>query len=202
MTSTGRWLNRALLLVCGLLLLVGGAVAVLAGVRPQGAGWWAPAEYAEPALDRSRTWVAGLPDVGGLSGAQAAALAVAVVLTVLLIVFLSTRGRGRTSTVVRLRADDGRTSVDQGVAGALLAGPLTERGDVLSARTSVYRVKGAPAICLAVIVRRGADLSQVLAAAERAVADWDSLAGVRVPVLVHLADQRWRDRPRTRTRVR
>ncbi|MFE7504142.1 hypothetical protein [Promicromonospora sp. NPDC057488] len=196
MTSTGRWLNRALLLVCGLLLLAGGAAAVLAGTRP---GWLAPAE---PGLERSRTWAASLPDVGGLSGVQAAALAAAIVLIVLLIVFLSTRGRGRTSTVVSLRADDGRTTVDQGVARALLAGPLTERADVLSARTSVYRVKGAPAICLAVIVRRGADLSRVLSAAERAVEDWDSLAGVRVPVLVHLADRRWRDNPRNRTRVR
>ncbi|MFI8524924.1 hypothetical protein ACIGB8_10785 [Promicromonospora sukumoe] len=200
MSSSSRWLNRALLLLCGLLLLAGGAAVVLDEVRPR--GWWVPAERAQPALDRSRTWAAGLPDVGGVPGVQAAALAVAVVLIVLLIVFLATRARGRTSTVVSLRADDGRTTVDQGVARALLAGPLTERGDVLSARTSVHRVRGAPAICLAVIVRRGADLAQVLAAAERAVEEWDSLAGVRVPVLVHLADRRWRDSPRTRTRVR
>ncbi|WP_020018008.1 hypothetical protein [Promicromonospora sukumoe] len=202
MSSTWRWSNRALLLVCGLLLVAAGGAAVLLGAPSRYTGALAPAERASSAARWSEAWAAGLPDVAGLPGAQAAALAAAVVLLVLLLVFLRTRGGGRTPTVVRLEAQDGRTTVDQGVARALLADPLAERADVLSARTGVHRVKGAPAICLTVIVRRGADLAGVLAAAEAALADWDELAGVRVPVLVHLADRRWRDGLHARTRVR
>jgi hypothetical protein len=202
MSATGRWLNRGLLLVCGLLLLAAGAAALLVGAPSRWTAPWAPAESAETALRWSRTWAAGLPDVGGAPGALAGGLAGAVVLVVLLLVFVGTRGGGRTPTVVRLEEGDGRTTVDQGVARVLLAEPLAGRADVLSARTGVYRVKGAPAICLTVIVRRGADLSRVLSAAEAAIEDWDALAGVRVPVLVHLADRRWRDGLHGRTRVR
>lgn len=201
MRSTSRVLNRGLLLLCGLLLAVGGATAILAGRPSWSASSWLPAEQAGAAASSARRWAAGLPDVGGVPGAAVGALAAAVLLTVLLVVFVSTRRRRRTLTVLHFDADDGHTTVDRSVAEALLSGVLSTRPDVLSARTSVHRVRGTEAIGVAVTVRRGADLARVLSAAEEAVGEWDELAGVRVPVLVHLSDRGWLDGLRSSTRA-
>lgn len=202
MSSTSRVLNRGLLLLCGLLLGVAGTAAILAGAPTGSTGEWWSMEPAGAALSQAASMAAGLPAVGGVPGALVIALAVAVLLTVLLVVFVSTRRSRRTATVLDLRSDDGRTRVDPNVAEALLAGTLGERPDVLSARTGVYRVKGAPAISLVLTVRRGANLARVLSAAEDALDEWDALAGVRVPVMVHLSDRSWLDGLRSSARVR
>ncbi|MGI5190887.1 hypothetical protein ACQEVI_22305 [Promicromonospora sp. CA-289599] len=202
MSSASRVLNRGLLLLCGLLLGVAGAAAILAGA-PQGyTVGWLPVEPGAAAVAQARSAAADLPAVGGAPGALIVALSVAVLLTVLLVVFVCTRRSRRTATVLDLRSGDGHIRVDPNVADALLAGTLGERPDVLSARTAVYRVKGAPAISLVLTVRRGADLSRVLSAAEDALDEWDALAGVRVPVMVHLSDRSWLDGLRSAARVR
>lgn len=202
MSSTSAVLNRGLLLLCGLLLGAAGAAAILAGAPPEYTGGWLSVEPADAALSQARAAAADLPAVGGAPGALIVVLCVAVLLTALLVVFVCTRRGGRAATVLDLRSSDGHIRVDPDVADALLAGTLGERPDVLSARTGVYRVKGVPAISLVVTVRRGADLARVLSAAEEALNEWDALAGVRVPVMVHLSDRSWLDGLRSSTRVR
>ena len=202
MSATSRLLNRALLLVGGLVLVASGAATILTGAA---AGWtrsWLPADPVTAALSPVRTWAATLPRTGGVPGAVTVTAAVATVLVILLVVFVLTRGGGRTRTVLRLQTEEGATSVDHDLPEAMLARALGERPDVFSARTSVYRVKGEPAIRLTMTVRRGADLARVLSAAELAVREWDAFAGREIPVIVHLADQRWRDRLRASARVR
>jgi hypothetical protein len=201
-SSTGRVLNRGLLLFCGLLLAAAGAAAILTGTPSGWAGSVLPADAVGTAASQVRASATNLPEVGGVPGAVVVGLAVAVLLTILLVVFLCTRGARRTTTVLDLDSEDGRVRVDRNVADAVLTGALGERTDVLSARTGVYRVKGAPAISLVLTVRRGADLSRVLSAAEDALHEWDALAGVRVPVMVHLSDRGWLDGLRSSTRVR
>ena len=201
MSATSRLLNRALLLVGGLVLVASGAAAILTGA----AGWtrsWLPADSVTAALSPIRTWAATLPRTFGVPGAVSVTAAVATLLVILLVVFVITRGGGRTRTVLRLQTDEGATSVDHDLPEAMLARALGERPDVFSARTSVYRVKGEPAIRLTMTMRRGADLARVLSAAELAVREWDTFAGREIPVIVHLADQRWRDRLRASARVR
>ncbi|WP_217178638.1 hypothetical protein [Streptomyces sp. AC495_CC817] len=204
MNATNRVVNRGLLFAAGAVLLVAGVVAILVGIRP---GW------AEPALavvDRAAGQVGAgldavrieLPGGAALPGPALALLVVAVLGVVGALVFLFTRGGGRTADVLRIDASDGRTSVDRTVADAVIGGALGARPDVLSARTSAYRVRRRPAVALTLSVRRGAPLGAVLAAAESAVSDWDALAGESIPVMVHIADPRWRDALRSRTRVR
>ncbi|WP_369374154.1 hypothetical protein AB1046_08165 [Promicromonospora sp. Populi] len=202
MSSTSRVLNRGLLLVCGLLLAAAGAAAILAGMPARWTSSVLPAELVGTARSRLSAAAAGLPEVGGAPGAVVVGLAAAAVLAVLLVVFVCTRGARRTAAVLDLDSVGGRTRVAPDVADAVLAGPLGQRPDVLSARTGVYRVKGAPAISLVLTVRRGADLSRVLSAAEAALDEWDALAGVRVPVMVHLSDRSWLDGLRASVRVR
>lgn len=202
MRSASRVLNRGLLLLCGLLLGVAGAAAILAGAPRSLTDGWPSMQPVGTALSQAWATAAGLPAVGGAPGALIVVLGAAVVLTGLLLVFVRTRRSRRAATVLDLRSDDGRVRVDPDVADALLAGTLGERPDVLSARTGVYRVGGAPAISLVLTVRRGADLARVLSAAEDALDEWDALAGVRVPVMVHLSDRSWLDGLRSSTRVR
>jgi len=201
MNATNRLLNRGLLLICGLILLAGGAAAIALGMPP---AWAEPGlgMSAERLLARVGAWGVEVPGVGVVAGSVLVSLGAALVLSILLLMFLFTRGGGRTRTVLRMDGEHGRTSVDRSVAEAVLAGSLAERADVISARTGVYLVKREPAIELAVTVQRGASLGRVLDAAESSVRDWDSLLGTRLPVLVHLSDRNWRDGLRSRTRVR
>ncbi|WP_341940061.1 hypothetical protein [Microbacterium sp. LWH10-1.2] len=204
MTSTNRALNRALLLVFGLILLVAGAAALAVGI---GAPWLSPwQERATTVVDdlsaRFGSWSVDVPGAGSVPGMLPVALGIALLLTILLIVFVFTRGGGRTRNILRAEAAHGSTVVDRNVAEAVLAGTLGERPDVLAARTNAYLVRRARTIELAVTVQRGASLRRVVTAAESAVDDWDALLGTRGPILLHLSDRSWRDGLKRRTRVR
>ncbi|QAY60478.1 hypothetical protein ET475_11100 [Microbacterium protaetiae] len=204
MNATNRVLNRAVLLAAGILLFVIGASAMLAGIRPTGAEPMiaGATRGVADAASRARAWRMALPGGGTVSGAEVVVVAALVVVVALLAVFLATRGRGKTRTVLRQVTGQGRTSVDRGIAATILTEQLSARADVLSATVEVYRVRRAPAIALTVRPRRGADLARLLAAVEDVVHDWDRLAGVRVPVAVHLADRRRVDGLRSAARVR
>lgn len=197
-------MNRVLLFLAGAGLLAGGAVAVAAGVLSAGAspGWMRrSASAVVDAWDQARGWTIEVGGTGAVSVPLLLAAATLVILTVLLIVFLSTRSRGKSKTVLEVDGVGGRTTVDGNVADAILTEPLLGRPDVLSARTGTYRVGKTRAVELAVIVRPGAPLGAVVAAAEEAIREWDELLGARIPILLHLSDRRWRDTFRTATRV-
>ncbi|MBW1639769.1 hypothetical protein G3H63_11910 [Microbacterium resistens] len=204
MNATNRFANRVVLLLGGAALLIAGVVIVLWSVRPP----WAAAATAQATgtvEDLLRTLPVWDAPFGGTVRIPAAGVIVgggAVVLIVLLIVFLTTRGAGRSATAVADRTPLGRTEVDRRVADRVLAAPLAERADVLDAHGRVHRVRGGAAYRLAVRVRRGADLAEVVGAAERAAQEWDALASRPMPVLLHLADRSWTDRWRSTVRVR
>lgn len=203
MNATNRVVNRGVLLLTGLILLGLGAIAVLSV--------WQPV-WAQESIQRLTTVGADtLAVVGGwelallgvrIPGWLAVALGAGLILLVLLVIFLATRRRGRVAQVLRVSGADGRTVVDRSVAEAVLADTLAARPDVLSAHTGVWRVRRANAVRLEVTVARGASLGRVLNAAEKAIEDWDALLGVRVPILIHLADRSWRHGLRSPARVR
>lgn len=204
MNSTNRALNRAVLLVFALLLGAAGAVCLVLGIRPS----WAEAPLAEAvrvieaAFAGMQDAVIEVPGAGEVPIVLIAAFVAALVLAVALIAFVFARGRGGVHEVASERAVDGRTDVDRSVVDAVLAGALASRRDVLSSRTGVYSVKGARTVRLAVTVRRGASLADVITAAERAIKDWDSLLGSEIPILIHLTDRGWLARYRSTVRVR
>lgn len=204
MNSTNRVLNRLLLLIGGLVLAVIGAASLLWAVRPAWAddALTAIEQRADDAITDIGAVTITVAGVGELPIALLAALAVALLLVIALVVFIFTRGRGDVREVARMTASDGRTDVDRNVVDAMLVRPLAGRADVLSARTGVYRVKGTRTVRLAVTVRQGASLGDVLTAADRAIQDWDALLGGTTPVLVHLTDRGFLERLRPATRVR
>ncbi|GAA2016401.1 hypothetical protein [Microbacterium ulmi] len=204
MTSTSRLLNRAVLLLLGVAAGAAGLAGLLAGAQPAWASAWTAwlARLSDAIADRYDASTVALPDGTSVSALVLIVLAAGIVLAALLAVFVFTRGRGASRTVLRVADERGATSADRSVAESLLAGPIDARPDVLSARARVFRVKGAPAVELAVVVRRGADLVRVLTAAEQVASDWDALMGVRVPVLVHLTGRTPLVAAGSRTRVR
>lgn len=198
MNATNRVINRAVLLVIGVLLAAAGAAAVLLTWRPP---------WARPILDLADRTAAGirslwestttLPAIGAaVPVAALVSLGIALAVIVLLVIFLCTRGGGRRRTVLDVRGKHGSTVVDRDVVRDVLAQTIADRPDVVSTRADVYTVKKEPAVDLIVRMGRGADPARVLAAVDAAIADWDALAGRRVPLLVHLADRTWRDRLR------
>lgn len=204
MNSTNRVLNRVLLFLGGIILIVGGAAALLWIIRPA---------WAVDTIDTARAqaqaliteWTAATVPVAGAGDIPIAVLVafvIAIVLVILLLTFVFSRGGGTSREVHAVTSPTGSTKVDRNVVDALLTEPLAARGDVLSARTSVYEVKGEHTVRLAVTVRQGARLSEVLSAAERAVSEWDLLLGSETPVLIHLTDRSWADRLRSTARVR
>lgn len=191
MNATNRVAGRVLLLITGSLLVALGALVIAMALRPPilepvlSRIENAAAEFGET-LSGSGAWAPG----GGAFVPTAIAAIVSAVAVAVLIAFIASRGGGRTVTVVQLDRGAGRVSVDRDVADAVLAGELRRRGDVLSARADTYRVRGEAAVRLTVRPRRGADLVSLTDAAAEAVASWDALAGVRVPVLLHLCGRR------------
>lgn len=203
MNATNRLVNRGVLLLIGAGLLVVGAFALAVGARPSWAGD-ALAVAVRTSRDlRTRIDEVSVPLLGGEIDGPVLVLAVlGLLVAIAAVAFVLTRGGGRTADVVRIAGDGGRTAVDRSVADAVIAGALGGRPDVLSARTAAYRVRHQPAVSVTLSVRKGAPLAAVLAAAERAVGEWDVLAGERTPVMIHIADPRWRDALRSRSRVR
>ena len=200
MNSTNRVLNRIVLLVGGVLFAIAGIASLLWATRPA----WAEGAMidAELFIDSVLTGsMMEIPGVGAVPVALIAALAIALVLAVVLVVFAFARGGGSVDEVASVRAEAGRTDVDRNVVDAVISGALAERPDVLSARTGVYLVGGRRTVRLAVTVRQGASLGDVLAAAERAIADWDSLLGGEDPILIHFTDRGWLGRYRSAARV-
>ncbi|MEU4016803.1 hypothetical protein AB0E56_16185 [Microbacterium sp. NPDC028030] len=204
MNATNRLANRALLFVAGVLLLALGVGALAAAAVATGeAPTWIrrPAATVMDIWGASSTWTWQLAGLGAAPAPVVLAAGGCLLLTVVLVVFLGTRRRGGSRTVLEIDAADGRTVVDRDVAESLLTEPLVRRPDVLSARTAAYRIGGSRAVELAVTVRPGAPLGAVVDAAEAAVREWDELLGERIPIMLHLADRRWRDALRSPRRV-
>lgn len=205
MNATNRFMNRTLLFIAGAVLLGVAIGALAAGVLAAGNPpvWLqGPASAVADAVGTASAWTWQVGGLGAVSVPLLLAAAAVVLLTVVLLIFLATRGRGGTKTVLEVDAPGGRTQVDRAVLEALLTEPLIRRPDVLSARTSAYRLGRTRAVELAVTVRPGAPLGAVVATAEAAVRDGDDLLGTRIPVMLHLSDRRWRDAFRSPTRVR
>ena len=193
MNNTNRALNRAFLIVVGLVLLAVGAGAVLITTLPGWDGVWR-ATSPSVADTVTRLWrvgtaFAGIPQVPWVLLAIPVA---ALILIVLLLVFIFAQGHGRTHQVVdEMTLPDadarGTLTIDVSLAADVIQHAIGERRDVAAVSVGAYRVKGNPALRVTVTPRRGADPLQVLAAVEGAAAEWDAVAGVRVPVMVHLA---------------
>lgn len=173
MNATNRALNRAGILIVGLvLLLVGTGVVVAAAVPRWLQGWQDGVEAFAVPFDPA--------DAGTL----AIVLAACVLVIVLLAVFVLRQGRGHTRTLVRRGGSSGEVVVDAKVAATLIEAALEDHPAIESVSVSGYRVRRTPALKIALSVRRGSSPTDVRDAVDGVVARWDALLGSEVPVLV------------------
>jgi len=186
--ATNRVLNRAALLIVGLLLVaVGGGVAAAALVPEWLAAWTDGADALDIVFDPSQ--VVTLVIV----------LAVCVAVIALLLVFVLRQGRGHTRTIVRrggsdglggssgAGGSDGAIVVDTKVAATLIEAALADHPAVASVSVSGYRVRDTPALKIAVSARRGASPGELREQVDLVVGRWDEVLGSEVPVLVTVA---------------
>jgi len=174
--ATNRALNRAVLLTVGLVLVaLGGAVAAAALVPSWLAVWTDVAGGLDPTFDPSQAMTLAIV-LGGC-----------LIVVVLLLVFIVRQGRGHTRTMVQRGASDGAVVVDTRVAATLIEAALADHPDVASVSVSGYRVRGVPALKIAVSPRRGASPSELRDEVDRVVERWDEVLGSEVPVLVTMA---------------
>jgi len=171
--ATNRPLNRAVILITGLLLVALGAGVVTAAVVPDWLALW-------------KNGVEGLevPFDPAQPTTLAIVLAGCAVLIALLLVFIVRQGRGHTRTLVRRGGSAGEIVVDASVAATLIEAALADHPAVASVTVSGYRVRRTPALKIAVSVRRGSSPSDVRESIDRVVARWDSVLGSEVPVLI------------------
>lgn len=189
MTATKRWLNRALIIVIGLLLAAAGTAAALTAAAP---GWrrvWTTtaARWARPAAASVTGPVGPWPHGFWLAAVPLAC----ATLIALLLAFIFRQGRGSTRVLYRLTGDPadgpaGSVTIDTAVAGALLRDALVSHPDVVSCAVGAYRARRARVLKLTLALRRGASPTSVCESADRALADWDSRFGARLPAVIQL----------------
>ena len=196
MNATNRVINRIILILAA---IVFAALAAAFAARA-----WAPEAWQmmRDSVHEGREWIDGYHFVGqGFATSTAVLCVVAVIAVVLAVWFLATRGGGHTSTVFMHAHPAGDVNVDRDVADAVLAGPLRERSDVLSAETSSFLVRKQPTIRLTVRLRNGADIAKIIDAVQRTTQQWDELTATQMPIVLHFAERHVIDSRRADTRV-
>ncbi|WAC67070.1 hypothetical protein OVA14_04765 [Agrococcus sp. SL85] len=173
MSRSSRSLNRTILVVLGLAWLAGGAWLLATTAAPQ---LLAPVQ---PTLDSAiAAGTAGLPLDWALVGAIAGAA-----LLVLAIVHATTRGRGRTAEAAVV----GDIRVDRAAVLDLFEHALGDDPDVLQSSVQPWRSRrGRRSWRIAVTVRTGARLDEVLDRTAEAARATRTRLGVGAPIVLHL----------------
>ena len=129
MNTTNRVLNRAFVLVIGLLALGLGTVAVALVAVPDFLRGWA--QRAPSVTDALSTLLADTALAGtGTSWVPLAGLAAAALVVLALVLFIARQGRGRTHRLITAAPTrDGATIVDGAVAEQVLTADLQDRAE-------------------------------------------------------------------------
>ena len=187
MNTTNRGLNRAVILLIGLVLLVFGIAAVLmAVVVPASTAWADSAPTVASHVDR--VFAAAPLFATGTSWLAVAAIALLVVLTVLLLVFVLRQGNGHTNELFSDRTTEhGSTIVRSSVAKTVVEQALSGRDDIVGSTVTTSDVHGTRVLRISATVRRGVSPRDVANSIREALGALDQLLGFETPVLVRIS---------------
>ncbi len=193
MNNTNRFLNRLFLLVVGLVLVAGGAVAVAVTTVPAWSQLWRrDAPDWQSTLERAQQL--GLASIGvpqPVPWFLAATPVIALLVVVLLLIFVFAQGRGRLGRVaenwhVAEDEADAYLSVDVEVARDAIRQAARGIRGISAPAVTAYRVKGEPALKVTVSVADGIDPASLVLPLEAALREWDELLGEHGPIHVQL----------------
>lgn len=196
MTTTNRFLNRALLFVVGLVLLLAGGVVVVGALLPD-----VQRSVSTAAQDATDPTTQALTDQPWILWVSAVAL---LVLILLLVRFIVRQGRGRTSTLVRVSsgsaAGAGSVVVEAKVAEQVLEEALSRDPSIVSVDVTAFEVRRRNVLRVTAHTRRGVSPMRTRRAIDTAVRDWDALLGEETPVVIQIVSG-LRDRMSSPARV-
>jgi len=167
MTRSNRILNRALILLVGVVAIAAGLALELPTFSPR-LGLQTP-KLAVPSDDV--LWIV---------------FAACVAVVVLSLLWMFTRGRGRTSELLVLGDPNGSITVDARVAGDLIADGLADHRDIASVGSGSYRMRGQRVLSLRVVIRPSADLPGVIRDVAQKIDELDVVLERRFPVLLQV----------------
>ncbi|WP_341952714.1 hypothetical protein [Salinibacterium sp. TMP30] len=188
MNNTNRFLNRALILVVGVMLLAMGAGIVVVFVWSTAAQWWTTTSaYAHTWLDDAITRTT----IGNTTANWVAfgSLAAVTLLIVLLIVALTRLGGGRTNAFIRTGgkdSPDGRIVIDTAFASDALLKSLDQRPEILFGRVSAASVRRKPMLHVSITPRQNTSPRQVTDDVERLLDNLAALTGQQMPTYVSI----------------
>ena len=187
MNATNRALNRAVILLVGIVLIAAGVAVAVAASVPQWLEVWS--DGSARVTDALGAAVAsaslGFSDHSWILVAGAA---LAVLAAVLVAVFMLRQGRGHTRTVLSEgTSEHGRTEVDASLAANALEDAIGSRPEFIATHVSAYRVRRTPALKVAVTCRRGVSPKDAADIVDDAVRALDELLGRPLPALVQIS---------------
>ena len=189
MNNTNRGVNRTILLVTGLVLIVGGAAAILARTwREAGDIWSSALTSSVEALQRldAASLLPGLTQTSWLGiGIAAVLIAVAVVA----VVVLARLGGGAGHAVLTSDAERGARDaivIEQGFASDALTQTLERREEILSARVRARRIRGTDVMHVIVTPRKNTSPAEVATTVGALIANLEALVGRDLPTLVSI----------------
>jgi len=200
MNNTNRALNRAVVIVIGLLtLLAGAALAAIATVAAVRTDYRKEAPAAHADLSG---WFKAVPLFGtGTSWGWILILAALVLIVVLLLVFIFRQGHGHHDILLREDATpSGATVIDADVAQQAIQHDLDGRPELLASHVSTYDVRGTPVLKVSVTCRRGESPRRATQLVENTLTALDTLLGRQIPALIQISGG-FRARLSRRTRV-
>ncbi|TDW29632.1 hypothetical protein [Cryobacterium psychrophilum] len=188
MNHTNRFLNRALLLLIGLIFLVLGAGVVAVFAWPAAAQWWSAASASAQAWvdDAIRGTMVG---ESALSWVSVGSLAAIVLLIVLLIIVMARLGGGHTHSLVRTGGQDspaGRIIIDTGFISDALRQSLDHRPEILFSRVSVANIRRVPMMHLSVTPRQSTSPRQITDDVDHLLDNLAALTGADIPSYVSI----------------
>ena len=184
MNSTNRAVNRAVLLIVGVLLLAAGGAVIAARVWPQAWGdvasvvttWWAQANEASH-----------IEGFALLSWLLVGILVLLLAVIVIAIVIMSRLGRGHSAAVTRVESAEGAqgpVSIGQQFAADAVTHSLASHDELLSTRVSARRVRGADVLHVAVTPRQNTSPAHVANTVVHVVDNLEALMGRATPTCV------------------
>lgn len=188
MNNTNRALNRAVLIVVGIVLLALGAAVVVLLVWPAAADIWTGA------TETGRTWLEDAIAATAIAGSTLSwlvvgVLAVIVLVVVLLVIVLTRLGGGRSRTVLRAGAADsplGRVTIRSGFVSDALQHSLDRHDEILFSSVTASDVRKQPVLHVSVTPRQNTSPRAVLDDVDRLVANLVTLTGEDVPTYISI----------------